>query len=68
MIVITLALTALLCLAFKSTRLIGVICMAFLFCIYTFACTALILLACVGFYFTRKNRRYKYYEQPKLPD
>lgn len=70
MIVITLALTALLCLAFTSTRLFGVVLLAFLFCIYTVAFTLLILLACVAiFYFRKFNNRRKLnaYSFPKFP-
>lgn len=70
MIVITLALTALLCLAFASTRLFGVILLALLFCIYTVAFTLLILLACVAIYYFRKfnkRRNLNVYSFPKLP-
>lgn len=51
MIIVTLTLTALLCLAFASTRVIGVIGLAILFCIYPLFFTAILFIAAVALYF-----------------
>lgn len=47
MIVVTLTLTALLCLAFNSTRLIGVVGLAILFCIFPLMFAAFLIMGAV---------------------
>lgn len=69
MIIVTLALTALLCLAFVTTRLIGVIAIALLFCIFPLLFVGFLTLAVIALLFiNRYNKRkgYKYVHFPKL--
>lgn len=56
----------LLCLCFKSTRLIGVTGLTLLFLVFPFAFITLFVLGCIIFYFNYKWRL-RYYVQPKLP-
>lgn len=55
-----------LCLLFKSTRLIGVTGLTLLFLVFPFALLILLLIVCVIFYFNYKWRL-RSYVQPKLP-
>lgn len=70
MIIVTVALTAFLCLAFASTRLIGVIGIAILFCIFPLLFVAFLVLAGIALFFiNRYNKRkgFKYVHFTKLP-
>lgn len=60
----------LLCLIFKSTRLIGITGLTLLFLVFPFAFIFLCITACAFFYFNNlfKRRKLNEYNQPKLPD
>ncbi|TCV86650.1 hypothetical protein EDC63_10611 [Sulfurirhabdus autotrophica] len=71
-IAITLFFISLICLAFASTRWIGVVSLALLFFLYPLVFTVLLVLAGIVFYFihvhkTKHNQRSKHHVQPKLP-
>ena len=55
MIVATLALTALLCLTVKSTRLIGVVCLALLYCLFPVMFTVVLVIAACILYLYHKT-------------
>jgi len=54
MIVVTLALTALLFVAIKTTRLIGIVCLALLYCLYPLLFTVILLIVGIALYILRK--------------
>lgn len=54
MIVVTLTLTALLFLLVKSTRLIGVVCLALLYCLFPVTFTVMLVISGVIFYLFKK--------------
>jgi hypothetical protein len=68
MTVLTLIVIALLCLLFKSTRLVGLAGITLLLCIFPIL-SLMLLLGCIGFYLYRKFkwRNLNVYTQPKLP-
>lgn len=59
-----------LCLFFKSTRLIGVTGLTLLFLMFPFAFIALCITGCAYIYFNNllKRRNLNEYNQPKFPD
>lgn len=59
-----------LCLFFRSTRLIGVTGLTLLFLLFPFAFIVLFITGCASFYFNHlfKRRKLNEYTQPKLPD
>lgn len=59
-----------LCLFFKSTRLIGVTGLTLLFLVFPFAFIVLCISGCVFIYFNHllKRRKLNAYNQPQLPD
>ncbi len=65
MFVFTLIVIGLLCLAFKSTRLTGVVGLTLLSLIYVWLFLALLAIGSVALYVTYYRR--KYHEFPKLP-
>jgi len=69
MIEITLALVVAtpLCLAFATTRWIGISGIALMFILHPLLCTALLILGGVVFYFTHFHKRSTHHDQPKLP-
>lgn len=69
MAVFTLLVIALLCLLFKSTRLVGVIGLTLLSLLYPFVFIVLVAHGLVALYYYRKFKRRKFneYVQPKLP-
>lgn len=70
MAVFTLLVIGLLCLLFKSTRLVGIAALTLLFLLNPLVFLVLLVLGCVGLYFIRKfkRRNLNVYSQPKLPD
>lgn len=66
----TLLVIGLLCLLFKSTRLVGVAGLTLLMLVFPFAFIALVAIVCLVVYLNLKFRRRKLHvhSQPKLPD
>lgn len=67
MVILTIALTAMLCLVFKSTRLIGVVGMAIFFLLQPLLCFALFVVGGIAIYFIYYHRKERH-EYPKLFD
>ena len=68
MVFLTLLVVGLLCLAFSTTRLIGVVGITLLLLIFPFAFIVLLIVGCIFLYLNRKfNKGLRYYVQPKLP-
>lgn len=57
MVVVTLGLTAVLCLAFNSTRLIGVVFAVILFCLYPLFITALLITGSITYFLINHYKR-----------
>ena len=70
MAVFTLLVVGLLCLIFKSTRLVGIAGMTLLFLLNPLVFIFLLVLGCVFLYlnFKLKRRNLNVYTQPKLPN
>ena len=70
MTILILLAIGLLCLLFKSTRLVGVAGLTLIFIVVPFAFLFALLLGCVFAYvrFKFKRRNLNVYAQPKLPD
>lgn len=70
MIFLTLLVIGLLCLLFKSTRLVGVVGLTLLFLVFPIAFFVLLIVSGLFLYICRKlkRRNLNVYSQPKLPD
>lgn len=69
MAILTLLVIGLFCLAFKSTRMIGVMGLTLLMLMHPLIFLILFVVVFAIFYFIFKQRRtLNVYEQPKLPD
>ena len=62
----TLLVIGVLCLCFKSTRMLGVTGLTLLFLVFPIAFLLFFTLGCIFIYFNKKWRL-RYYVQPKLP-